>query len=158
MAKLDAALSARNAEALQRVNPLFDEINQSWARIESHFQKQGILREVEHRVDTETVWTGNDYEPVGEISIGVQKRRGKWRICYGFMPFHGPGEVEWTPITDCQIQTRIEFLEHVSKLFEKLVESNESYVPEVEKAVARSKEVLAELGIKVASRDSKKTR
>ena len=148
MAKVDAALKKRNHEALSEVAPLFDQLNAAWEKIEDFFRSQGILAPTYISYAPLECWH-NSVEPetVGELVLGIEKIKGKWRICHSAYDYR-QGEVgTWTPVSDCSTELRTELLDHVGKLFEKLVESNEKYVPEVQKAVAKSAAVLKELGI-----------
>lgn len=145
MSKLDAALVQRNKQAIEAASPLFDELNKSWDQIEKFLRKQGILHEVEHQIGT---LDDLQYGAYASRLIGIQKRKGEWRVCYGVVHFQDPDEdAGWIPVTECTTDLRIELLEHVAGLFEELVKSNEKFVPEMEKAVAKSHSVLADLGI-----------
>lgn len=147
MAKIDAALIERNRMALKQVSPLFDQLNDSWAKIEDFFRRQGILQSAEHSYGELKHWHNPaESEVYGEKLIGVQKIKGKWRICYGEF-HHQHGDSDWTPVSDCNVDVRTEMLNHVGKLFEVLVDANEKYVPELEQAVVKSHSVLDELGL-----------
>lgn len=143
MPKEDGAFAQRNKAALKAVSPLFEDLNKSWERIEEFFRKQGILRSVQIPYASDEDGYG---QPVAEYLIGLQKRRGEWRICYGEFWYANPtGEADWTPITEAGIEVRVKLLNHVTELFATLVKSNEEFVPELEQAVAMSHAVLEEL-------------
>ena len=145
MSKLDAALLQRNKKTMQTVSPLFDELNKTWEEIEKFFRQQGILRDVLHGFGT---LEDERYGPQADLLIGIQKQRGEWRICYGTYYYNNPEDVtNWTPVTECSTEVRIELLDHVNDLFEKLVKRNEEFIPELEQAVAKSHSVLEDLGI-----------
>ena len=145
MSKLDDALVKRNQEAMKAVSPLFDELNKTWEKIEQFFRKQGILRDVELALKPlEDV----QYGPYADTLIGIQKRRGEWRICYGISHYNNPNqETDWTAIPECSTELRVELLDHVKDLFAELVKTNEEFIPELEQAVAKSHNVLEELGL-----------
>ncbi len=148
MAGIDAALKKRNKQIILQANPLFDELNSAWDKIEKFFRTQGILQSAYYSYDVAVVWPNqNESQQVGEFLIGIQKLKGKWHICHGVLEYRD-GEISgWTPVAECSTELRIELLDHVDKLFERLVEANEKYVPEIEQAVAKSQSVLKDLGI-----------
>ena len=146
MAKADSALSTRNEAAVKAANPLFGELNNTWEKIEDFFRKQGVLRPVETTLWTFTMEMSPHAEDVGEYQIGIQKFKGKWRICFGTCYYQNPG-TDWQPITECPTDRRIELLDYVDRLYEALVKSNETYVPELEEAVQKSKKILCDLEI-----------
>jgi len=149
MAKFDAALAKRNREALQDASPLFDQINEAWDKIERFFRKQGILRAVSYPYQSLYEWNGNEEVEIGNHLLGIQKHKGKWRVCYGVEYDRAPPpfEVSWTPVTACGASLRIELFDHVAGLFERLVKSNEDYIPEMEQALEKWHEVLSDLEV-----------
>lgn len=148
MAGIDAALKKRNKQTILQANPLFDELNSAWEKIEKFFRTQGILQSAFFPYGVETRWYNQaESEVVGEYLIGIQKVKGKWHVCYGTRDLSDYEISDWTPIAECSTELRIELLNHVDKLFEKLVEANEKFVPEIEQAVAKSQAVLKDLGI-----------
>jgi hypothetical protein len=148
MAIGDSALRNRNKEIIQKATPLFDQLNESWEKIESFFRAQGILQSCYISYDQFGDWPQPDqFNAYGEELLGIEKHKGKWRICFAQLDY-GSGEISgWTPVTEGSTEIRILLLDHVGKLFEMLVESNEKFVPEIEQAVAKSHSVLKALGI-----------
>lgn len=146
MANIDAALKKRNQESISVVTPLFDELNQAWEKIENFFRSQGILQPA-HFAYAKVYEFDHAQEPIGENLIAIEKLGGKWRICHGYFHYPAAEYGDWTPISECSVDRRVLLLDHVASLFESLVESNEKYVPEIEKAVAKSQSVLKSLGI-----------
>lgn len=141
----DPALIKRNQETMSKANPLFNRINQAWEKTERFFQEQGIFLPVSI---TYYDFYDRDGVPDGVYELGIHKIKGKWRICHGVYFHQDPSQMtEWTPINECNIELRVEMLKHVSSLFQKLVEANEAYVAEIEQAVAKADEVLANLGL-----------
>jgi hypothetical protein len=139
-------LEDRNAKALAQANPIYDRINMAWTKAEEHIQKLGVLAPVEMC-----------YEEFREYSwyLGVQKRNGKWRICHGEynlneeVNFQGEGEycTQWTAISDCNVELRIAMAKHLESVIEKVVETNEKTVAELEKSAETVELTLKKLGI-----------
>ena len=146
MPKFDAALIKRNQKALKQAAPLFDRINHAWDEIEDFFRKQGVLRPASFTYRNWSESNGQG-EWGGQRLLGVEKVKGKWRICHGDLYDNGPLDVSWMPMAECGIELRIEMLEYVGELFAVMVKSNEEYIAEIEQAVALSDEVLANLGL-----------
>ena len=82
--------------------------------------------------------------PYGEEVIGVRKLGGVWRICWGMLDYRD-GEIDWTPVADCSIARRIELLDQVGPLQEKIVESNQQFIGKIQNAVEKSKSIAEDL-------------
>lgn len=142
-------LEERNSTTIDRAEPMFAQVNSNWEKVESYLKAKGVLHSVEHSFGQLEKWLDpGTCDTFGDRLIGIQRVKGKWRVCYGTFYYCDPnGETDWTPITECSMEIRIELLEHVPKLFEALVVANEKYIPTLEKAVEKSNEVLKNLGI-----------
>ena len=146
MPKVGVALSVRNQKAVNQAGPLLDEISESWRKIEDHFKNSGILRGV-----TLKAWdmlsspeTGESF--IGIAFIGVQKVKGSWHVCFGTWTDGCPeDEIVWLPVGECSSELRIDLLDHVEKLHEELVESNETYVASIQAAADKAVRVVEKL-------------
>ena len=114
------SLEQRNAKAINDAAPLYERINNAWAKAEEYIRDIGVLAPVEFCYDEDEVQ-----------AFGVQKRKGKWRICVG--EYDNNDNVEWTPISDCSLDLRVTMMAHVPSLIEKVVEENELAVPSLQK-------------------------
>ena len=140
------ALEIRNKSITERANPLFEQINSNWEKVENYLRSKGIFRPASYTFGYLDNWQEQVRD--GERQIGIQRAKGKWRICYGTMYYKSPGaETSWTPVTECDMETRTELLEYVPKLFEAVVNENEKFIPVLEAAVQKSNDVLRSLGI-----------
>lgn len=140
MPKLNAALIERNAAIIAQANPLYEQINQNWEKVEAFLKARGVLAPVSY-------WYDHD-ENGQEFAIGIHKMSGKWRVCAGYSHHSDPNEEEtWTPISDVGIELRVALLDQIPALFGKLVESNENAVKALEEAAKKSSETLKALGI-----------
>jgi hypothetical protein len=74
--------------------------------------------------------------------LGLQKIRGKWRICHGLDYDVFPDREHWTPITECSAQVRVEAAEHLDKLREAVVKSAENFISRVDEAIEALAEVV----------------
>lgn len=70
--------------------------------------------------------------------LGLRKIRGKWRICYCLYYYDAfPDREDWTPITECSAEIRVEAARHVEALREAIVKSAEGFISRVDKAISR---------------------
>jgi len=140
MPKLDAALIKRNAAAIAQANPLYELVNKNWEKVEDFFRNQGVLAPV-------TAWLETS-EGGLESGLGISKSGGQWRVHVVTSHINDPEQVEhWALICDAPIATRVAMLQHVPKLFDKLVESNEKAVADLADAAKKSSEAFQALGI-----------
>lgn len=140
MPKLPPALIERNASLVAEANPLYDQINQNWEKIEAFLKSSGVLAPV-------AFWYGNDGGNE-QYAIGIQKLSGKWRVCTGYSNVQDPEDREyWTPISDTSLDERVAMLDYIPPLFNKLVESNAAAVVKLAEAVKKSSDALKTLGI-----------
>lgn len=142
----DSALIARNEAAMNEASPLLDKLSKTWDKIEGFFRKSGILREVSisfaplHDQNT----GGGIY---GERLISLQKFGGSWKVCYGEVYYQHDEVISWKPVGESPADIRIELLEHVNRLFEALVKSNEEYVAEIRAATQKAEEIKVNLDL-----------
>lgn len=147
MVAIDPALVKRNQSILASASPLFEKLNQAWGEIDDFFRRNGVLVGCFVPVGYYYEDDRHDMQPIGEYVLGIQKIKGSWRVCYGTFDYRHASEISWTPVTECPIQERMDLLESVALLFGKVVETNEKYLEEIDAAVRKSDQVLAELNV-----------
>ncbi len=67
--------------------------------------------------------------------LGLQKIRGKWRICHGLDYDVWPDREQWTPITECSAEIRVRAVRYVQDLRKAIVDDAERFIPQVEEAI-----------------------
>lgn len=135
-------LNERAQNAHDELFVRYDKLNALWLEAEEQLTQLHIPRPVE--------CIYHDYEPdsrdpnfrIAEC-LGLQKIKGKWRICYGAYDLSSePEPSDWTPITDCSASIRVEAAEHLPKLRKAVVESAEKFIPKVDSAIMQLAEAL----------------
>jgi len=121
----------------------YEQLNALWLRAEEELTRLHIPRPV-----------GCDYrqyldDPHDDNTLiceclGIQKVKGKWRICHATYPAYSAPELcgGWTPITECSVETRVRAASHLPKLREAIVKSAENFVPQVDDAIDELKKAL----------------
>ncbi len=122
----------------------YDELNALWFQAEQELTKLHIPRPVEcqYREYLDDLYDNNSRTCE---SLGVQKVKGKWRICHAvYLAYSSPEDCSgWTPITDCSVETRVEAAKHLPKLRDAVVKSAEDFVPQVDSAIDELKKALS---------------
>lgn len=139
----ELSVRVRNKRTLKEAGPLLDKLSLDWETIEKALASEGILREC--HAGYRTYQTHPQEPEVGEYVIGVRKLGGDWRVGYAFLDYRD-GELDnWTAIKDAPIAIRIELLDHVALLRERIAKSNEDFVTEIRDALEKSKAVAESL-------------
>ncbi|HTU19587.1 MAG TPA: hypothetical protein VMG10_16115 [Gemmataceae bacterium] len=137
-------LNERAQKARDELFVRYDKLNALWLKAEEQLTHLHIPR------PAECIY--RDYEPdyrepefrIAEC-LGLQKIKGKWRICYGeYALLSEPGPSDWTPITDCSAEIREEAAKHFPKLHKAVVESAEKFIPKVDSAIQHLAEALGD--------------
>lgn len=150
-----ATLEARAKNARQSLFQRYDQLNALWEKAEEQITKFHIPRPVCYEYEALCAFQYGEEEPYEGCCLGVQKVKGKWRICHGTYYYCAPpgdDEPDWKPIIECSAEVRASAVEHLEGLREKVVESAEKFVPVVEEAIEKLrrfvkddvKELLAE--------------
>jgi len=121
----------------------YDQLNDLWLQAEKELAKIHIPRSAE--------FCYQHYDDCGYPGeclrdyIGVRKIKGKWRICLGsYERGDIPDEIHdhWTPITDCSADARVWAVRYLPQLWEAVVKSAESFIPEVDEAIDKLRKAL----------------
>jgi hypothetical protein len=134
-------IEKRNQEINKALESRFAQLNSA---IEAHEQK---LKQMMVPKDASIVYASHQEtdsttgEPWGEHSshLGMIKLRGAWRLCYAehcFSYQHEEPDLDWKPLVEASIETRIEAAKEIEKLREEIVKTKEALVPEIEQAIA----------------------
>ena len=74
------------------------------------------------------------------------KHFGGWRLCYGSTTTEIDFvEYDWKPISECPLDIRIEAVQHIDKLHEKVAEKAGECVSVVDKASTELRKKLGEM-------------
>ncbi len=143
LSKPSSDLVRENAALMAEANSLYNQINRIWEKAELKLREIGVLRPFKAYLHTD--------ECGDESSFGVAKDGGKWRIYLvtSDVRDHDDEHTKWTLITECPVETRVNFVEHLPKLFEKLVESNREAVVNLRTAALKSAEVFKQLDLEI---------
>lgn len=139
-------LEERAEKARKELFVRYDKLNALWTKAEEQITKFHIPRPVQ--------FTYRSY-PLDEFQdpngpqvchcLGLQKLKGKWRICLGtFVESSQCPEEEpsWTQVLECSAEERIDAAKHIPKFRQKVVESAEKFIPKVDEAIAAISEAL----------------
>ncbi len=137
-------LKRRAEKARTELFARYDQLNALWLKAEERLTKNHVPLPVEHiyaRYDS----VEQQYYGVGGCEcLGLQKIKGKWRICYGVYWFSSQPDADWVPITECSAETRVEAAKHLPGLEKAVIESAEKFIPRVDDAIQALTEALAQ--------------
>lgn len=120
----------------------YDHLNALWFQAEEELTKLHIPQPVSY------VYASYDDDPYDgttnvSLCLGLQKVKGKWRICHTECPsYDGPGPYDWTPITDCSAETRVRAAKYLPEFREAVVKSAEQFIPKVDEAIKAMQQAL----------------
>lgn len=135
-------LKARANRTRQVLFGKYDQLNALWAEAEKRIVQQHIPQTVYYCHKRLGQGPLHEDPPFLACYIGLAKIKGEWRICVGSVWEDHDEEPDWTPITDCSIEVRVELAEHLAALQLAAVESAEKFVPKVDEAISRLSELL----------------
>lgn len=110
-----------NSRLMAEAETLFAQLNDVWERLEDDIREFGILKPVSVPIDN-------------NVYLGVQKRNGTWRICYGEETMT-EGDIIWTPMSDTPFAVRTSNLSSVKYLYPAIVTANTEVVEELRNIV-----------------------
>jgi hypothetical protein len=143
------SLDERNQQINEALSGKYDQINALLAKHENTLRQMKTARNVQVLFNKST-----DYLPTGEEEgehrehLGFMKRAGVWRLCYAaeyesFICGNVPCDLEWKPLVECPVTTRVDAARHVGLLREAIVESKEEFLSEVDEAITELERSLA---------------
>jgi hypothetical protein len=126
----------RAAAAKQALFQRYDELNALWIDAEDQINQLHIPVSVSHICYS--------YGQCDELSecLGLQKVKGKWRICHATFHDQFPEDEEWTPIVECSALIRVNFTKYLEGFREKVVRSAEEFIPKVDEAIAMMRKAV----------------
>ena len=131
-------LEERARKARETLFNRYDQLNALWLQAEEQLTQLHIPCSVYYPYD-------KNHEPDGATiykCLGLQKVKGKWRICHGIYEEWCQPEPYWTPITECSAESRVEATKHLDGLRKAVVESAERFIPKVDEAINALAETL----------------
>jgi hypothetical protein len=134
-------LQERARNARKTLFSRYDQLNALWLQAEEQLTQLHIPRPVSHKYAEYQDWD----QPNGAITskyLGLQKVKGKWRICHGICEEWCQPEPYWTPIIECSAESRVEATKHLDGLRKAVVESAERFIPKVDEAINALAETL----------------
>jgi hypothetical protein len=128
-------LEVRAEKARKELFARYDRLNALWLEAEERLTKYHIPRPVKHEYCEYLLDEGDPNSGSMWDCLGLQKVKGKWRICHGSYYYIEPGPSNWTPIVDCSAEVRVWAAKHLLGLEEEVVKSAEKFIPKVEDAI-----------------------
>src|SRR5215471_9015545 len=126
-------LEERAEKAREMLFSRYDTLNALWLQAEEQLTQLHVPRPVSHKYAAYD--DGGLPSAITSKYLGLQKVKGKWRICHGiYEEWWQPGP-EWTPITECSAESRVEATKHLDDLRKAVVESAERFIPKVDEAI-----------------------
>ncbi len=126
----------RKQQAAAALNVRYKELNKLWE------QAEASLKELPIPVDVHFVYKSVDADPERpneaqvHYHLGFCRSKGGWRICmdtshdnFAHLDF------DWTPISECSVDVRLEAVKHLATLREKVLKAAEDCVPTLDKAI-----------------------
>ncbi|HEY7423556.1 MAG TPA: hypothetical protein VH682_04870 [Gemmataceae bacterium] len=137
-------LEERAQKAREELFERYDQLNALWLKAEEHLTKYHIPCPVQFMYS----YTPDDVRCNNEIPececLGLQKVKGKWRICYGEYYSCNQPDADWQPITECSAEIRVRAARHLPGLEKAVVESAERFIPKVDSAIKQLAEILGQ--------------
>lgn len=134
-------LNQRAEKVRKELFARYDQLNALWLQAEERLTKHHVPRPVQYIYARYSRIVEDDPEAV---CLGLQKVKGKWRICYGECYACSQPGPDWLPITECSAEIRVAAAEHLSGLEHAAIESAEQFIPKVEMAIQKLTEALGQ--------------
>jgi hypothetical protein len=130
-----------------QLNERYKELAALWESAEERLQRFRIAKDVAVHLNTVKEYLDPDgIEPTGEQYdhyLGFARCASGWRICYGTSYSRDPaGEIDWKPVAECRLETRLEAIQHLDKLREKVIQAADETVPQLDEALAKLRNTL----------------
>jgi len=132
-------LAKRNEVLRTETEKKLDQLTELWNSVECKILGMQPPRHISHTFSTEESGHGSTYYQL----LGLQRYGNKWRLCYGTGDDFEPEEgFSWRPINDCSTEIRVMAANHINALMEEVVRSGKEYLPEIDKAIGKLKDIL----------------
>jgi hypothetical protein len=140
------SLNQRAEKARKELFARYDQLNALWEKAEERLTRFHVPTAVQTISVDYCDEDGNpDSDPdSGALGfcLGLQKIKGKWRICYGEYYSPNQREADWQPITECSAEIRVDAVRLLPHLEMAVVESAEKFIPRVDSAIQSLTEAL----------------
>ncbi len=138
-------LDERAEKARKELFARYDQLNALWLKAEERLTRLHIPRPVQF-IYASRSHHDPDFLPGDPecACLGLQKVKGKWRICYGEYYSCSQPDADWQPITECSAEVRVEAAKHLPGLEKAIVESAEKFIPKVDTAIKQLADALGQ--------------
>jgi hypothetical protein len=137
-------LNQRAEKARKELFSRYDQLNALWEEAEERLTRYHVPCPVQHIYHHSRGLQSDDGPEC--VCLGLQKIKGKWRICYGEYFSCNQPDAEWQPITECSAEIRVEAARYLPGLENAVVESAEKFIPRVDSAIQALAEALGKPG------------
>ncbi len=135
-------LSQRAEKARKELFARYDQLNTLLGKHEERLARYHIPRPVEHSYAKHDIEEQNPNSGFYYERLGMQKVKGKWRLCYGSFDYNECALHDWTPLVECSVEVRVAAVQHIAALERKVVESAEKFIPKVDGAIKALTDLL----------------
>lgn len=127
----------------------YDNLNSQWTKAERRLTRCHIPREVFYKYAEDTC---PDTEYGTTFWLGLVKIKGRWRIAHGSCPVSSERHPDdWIPIIESSAEDRVDAAAHFDDFFSKVIEDAESFVRDVDIAIASLAKANGEVDEKVGA-------
>jgi hypothetical protein len=127
-------------EPKNAVDVKLDRVNELWMTLERKLLKEQPPRRIACGYRELCDEHGDVVE---EHYIGIQRHHGRWRICHAVAPSTSDeSNLPWKPITECDVETRVEATKAIDKLKVQVEETGKYFIPALDKAIDRLEKSL----------------
>jgi len=136
-------LDQRAEKARKELFARYDQLNALWEKAEERLTRYHVPIPVQSTL----IYYDEQYNPDPDTGalcfcLGLQKIKGKWRICYGEYYSMQQHDADWRPITECSAEIRVDAVRQLPRLEMAVVESAEKFIPSVDSAIQALTEAL----------------
>jgi hypothetical protein len=130
----------RKKQIVDALSKRYKELNELWENAEKELKLIPVPVNVQVPFKSVPADPISDPECKGDMirdHLGFAKSKGGWRICHSKSHDGYPEyDFEWTPITDCAVDLRLEAAPHLGRLREEVLKAAEECVPRLDSAIA----------------------
>lgn len=128
------------AEVSNEIDCKLERLNQLWRNVERQLLTAAPPRHIAFDYQEH----GDEYgDAAGYSCLGIQRYASKWRICQGMRSVQQSLEqASWKPITDCDVETRMEASKHIGRLQHHVDETRRTFLPELDEAISNLMKVV----------------
>jgi hypothetical protein len=145
--RISAPLDAeqhREQQIIKNITGRYDQIELLWNEAEEDLKRFRVPHSVDYVYDEEDYQGGNICPRA--YFLGWMRYGKGWRICCGYRAEHLDNdryyELDYKPVTECTLDTRVAMMHHYKALREKVVATAEGAVPQLDEAIANFRQIL----------------